>query len=240
MVDVNSVLEVVSKVVWTLLILGGIGLILWFALYWRKYNKHILILDQTAGGNLVREDKAKETYDGKNILCWQIRKEKVVVSCPPKEAVMIRNGKKFSILVRVQGDQYHWMNANEFKQDAEKSIGKYFVISEDAKRQLADQIKKAESERTTKMNQLIMQAIPLIMIGIVFIGAYFVWDVIGSKNADVAEALANTASQQAEIQKGITQSVALLNEVLQKNVTTVVINPTQNVDKVNQPAKVPN
>lgn len=219
MVDVNSLLSTLSTVMWFVaaaLVVGGVSYAIY---YFKKFNKDVLIFDQTSGGNIIRIDKAKETYDEKNILCWTIRKEKVVKETPPKEAVCIYKGKKFACLVRVQGDQYHWLNTNEFKLDAEKKIGKYFVISEDAKRQFADQIKKAESERSSKMSQLLMQIVPFIAIAILLIGGYFIYDVVGTKMAEMSESFAGAAGQMAEVSKQNAESLKIINGLLQNKTT---------------------
>lgn len=230
MVTTETVLQTLSTIMWVVIVLGIVGAILWFIFYWRKYNKQVLVLDQTSGGNIVREDKAKEFYDEKNVLCWKIRKEKTIMAHPPKDALMIKDGKKFAVLVRIQGDQYHWMNAAEFKQDAEAKLGKYFVIAEDAKRQLADQIKKAESEKSTKLNQLLTQMIPFIAIGILLIGGYFIYDVAGTKMTEMSENLASVSGQMAEVAKQNGESLKLINSMLNSSNTvgptpTVIVNP---------------
>lgn len=236
MVDVASVLNIVSKVIWVIVGLGTSALILWFVLYARKFNKKVLIYDSTAGGNLIRADKAREIYDDKNILCWRVRKEKITLPCPPKEAIGIEKGKKFAVLVRVQGDQYHWLNVNEFKLDAEKKVGKYFVIAEDAKRQLADQLKKAEQERSTKMSQMIQTLMPIAAIGILLIGAYFLYDSIGGHMTEMSEQFAAVAGQM--------EKAAQTNERALEKISSIVdsangISPGRDI-VVTPPRPVPN
>lgn len=244
MVDASSILGVASKVMWSLIAIIAVGLFAWFIWTMKKYNREIIIMDETAGGNLVRADKACEYKDDKGILCWKIKKEKIVMPCPPKGVISIKGGKKFAVLVRVQGDQYHWLNSSNFRLDAETELnkanpnlklGKYFVISEDAKRQLADQFKKAEHERTTKLNSFLQQAFPIVGIAIMLIGCYFIYDVVGTKLVEVATAQAGVAANLEKASSNINN--ALLRIEQQDNRSST--NPAQNV-VVTQPGKVPN
>lgn len=253
-VDVNGVMSVVSTIIWVLVAALFFGGILWYVLYWKKYNKIVLIRDETSGGNIIRQDKAREMYDEKNILVWKIRKEKITVPCPPKSAISIKGSFKFAELVRVQGDQYHWLNVSQLKEDAQDIMdtvgteiqtnsankgvfnkifaekttakvrtgqGRYFVIAEDAKRQLADQIKKAEQERTTKANALIQQLIPILGIGILLIGAYFIYDAVGSNMSEMADKFAGISGQNAIIAEQNSKLIEHVDRILSNSNATV-------------------
>lgn len=236
MVTLAGALELLSTIMWSLIGITITGAIVWFFVYWKKFNKDILILDEATGGDVVRNDKAKEEYSDKQIVGWRIRKEKVSMSCPPKEAVLNRNGKKFAILVRVQGDQYHWCDVSKFKVDAESKVGKYFVIAEDAKRQLADQLRKAEHERTTKMNQLLANIIPFIGIAIILMGAYFMYDAVGTHMNEMGDKFNAAASTMAEVSK---QNAIMLEEM--RTIQSGQIGPPPSEITVTIPEKkVPN
>lgn len=227
MVDVASVMNTVTTILWSVIAIVGVGLGFWAVYYLKSYKHTVLVFDQTAGGNIVRERKAKELKDEKNVPSWYVRGEKITMSSPPKEAIAIKKGKKFSVLVKIQADQYHWLNVAELKEDAVAKTGKYFVIAEDAKRQFADQIKKAEQERSTKLNQLLQQILPLAMIGILLIGAYFMWDTIGAKNVEVSENLAAVSGQLAKATEQNVASLKLIYDVLGNK--TAVNNPASNI-----------
>lgn len=245
MVDASSILGVASTIMWSLIVIAGVGLVAWFVWNMKKYNRTIVIMDETAGGNLVRNDKACEYKDEKGILCWKIKREKLVMPCPPKGAISVKGGKKFAVLVRVQGDQYHWLDVSNFRLDAETELnknnpssraGKYFVVSEDAKRQLADQFRKAEHERTTKLNSFLTQAFPIVGIAIMLIGCYFIYDVIGTKLTEVAGAQAAVAGNLEKAAASI--NAGLLRIEQQDNRTNS--NPAQNVVVTTPSKKVPN
>jgi hypothetical protein len=95
MVDIVAILEYAKTIMWSILAIAVVGGLAWFYFYYAKFNKLVCVRDETSGGNIVRDDKAKEFLDDKNVLCWKLLREKIVVSCPPKEAVSIKNGKKF-------------------------------------------------------------------------------------------------------------------------------------------------
>lgn len=235
MVDVAQIMGIVTTIIWVLVGLAIAGGILWYVFYWSKYNTAVIVRDETSGGNIIRDDTAREMYDDKNILVWKIRKEKITVPCPPKSAISIKKGKKFAELVRVQGDQYHWLDVSKFKENAERDAGEFFVIAEDAKRQLADQIQKAEQERLSKGNAMLQQIIPFIAIGILLIGAYFIYDAVGSNMSEMADKFGAISGQNAQIAEQNAKILASMENLVDKNNDNA--NPAQNIVI---PQKAPN
>lgn len=225
----NSVLNfdifgTLGIVMWSFIGLIIVGGIVWFVLYQRQFNKRIIVRDETTGATIVRFDVAREFYDKKkNILMWHIKREKVKISPPPKESVSVgHNGKKVCELVRVQSDQYHWLNTAEFKNDALKNSGKYFIIAEDAKRQLADQIAKAQEEKQTAMSTLLMNAIPIIMVAICMLFAYFIFDTVGERMAEVAESVSGVTGGLAEVSKQNTELVRITKEIILERESQII------------------
>lgn len=236
--DLASILATAKVIVWAIVILGSASLIIWWALVFRKYNRIVEIHDLTGQSSMIRTVKAREKMDDKNVLCWYLRKEKIMVPCPPKEAISIKGGKKYATLVRVRGDQYHWVDITAFTSDIDGqmgSVGKFFVIAEDAKRQLADQIKKAEQEKNTKLNDLINKVMPIMAIAILLIGAYFIYDVIATKNVEATEILAGAVSQMAKITENQNKLMDRQLDILNYRNNTVMIG-----QNINVPRPVPN
>lgn len=232
MVDVNGILNVVSNIIWVIVGLAVTGAIVWWAMVYRKYNRIVTIHDLTGQSSMIRERKAREIMDDKNVLCWYIKGEKITVPCPPKEAVSIRKGKKYALLVRVRGDQYHWVDVTAFTSRAEDpngGLGKFFVIAEDAKRQLADQIKKSEQEKQTKFNDLMNKVMPIVVIGILLIGAYFMYDSIGGHMTAMSEQFSGVTSQLSQVSAAqadlLEETKAILNEKYGSNVSRSVTTP---------------
>lgn len=219
MVNLALIMDTVTTVLYWAIGLIVAGLAIWWAVVYRKYNRFVAIHDLTGQSSMIREVKAREKFDDKNILCWYLKGEKIMVPCPPKEAISIKKGKKYATLVRVRGDQYHWLNITNFVSDIEGksgSVGKFFVISEDAKRQLADQIKKAEQEKTTKLNDLVNKIMPIAAIGVLLIGAYFIYDAVSANMSEMGDkftgavgAMEKIATQQALL---LEETNALLNQ----------------------------
>jgi len=201
-IDLAGLLSTAKVIVWAIVILGSASLAIWWALVYRKYNRLVTIHDLTGQSSMIRTVKAREKFDDKNVLCWYLKGEKIMVPCPPKEAISIKQGKKYATLVRVRGDQYHWVDITKFTSNIDGisgSVGKFFVIAEDAKRQLADQIKKAEQEKNTKLNDLINKIMPIAAIAVLLIGAYFIYDVIATKQVEATEIIAGAVGQMAKI-----------------------------------------
>jgi len=237
-ISIESVLATAKVVIWAVVILGTVSALIWWALVYRKYNRFVTIHDLTGQSSMIRDVKAREKFDDKNVLCWYLRGEKIMVPCPPKQAISIKQGKKYATLVRVRGDQYHWVDITKFTSDIDAingSVGKFFVIAEDAKRQLADQIKKAEQEKNTKLNDLVNKIMPIVAIAVLLIGAYFIYDVIASKNVEATEILAGAVSQMATITINQNQIMERQLDILNYRNSTVIAG--QNI-QVNRP--IPN
>ncbi len=224
--DVNTVLNWVSTIIWFVVGISVAGAVIWWALIFRKYNKLVVIHDLTGQSSMIREVKAREKFDDKNILCWYLKGENITVPCPPKEAISIKKGKKYATLVRVRGDQYHWVDITAFTSQVDGqsgSVGRFFVIAEDAKRQLADQIKKAEQEKQTKFNDLINKIMPIAAIGILLVGAYFIYDAVSANMAEMGDRFASAAGTMAEVSKNQAELMKYTEQILEQRNTSGLI-----------------
>lgn len=210
-------LGLASTLLWAIIVIGIVGLVLYYVWFSSKFNKVVYVRDEVSGGNVVRVRKAREYMDkDKNILMWDIRGE-AKVPCPPKEAIATTpKGKKICEIVRVQGDQYHWLNISSFKQDAMAQSGKYFVISEDAKRQFADQIQKAERERSTKLNQLLQQLAPILLFVVLIIGSYFIFDTVSTNMNEISKNVAGVTAPLAEVSRENREMIELAKDIIQE------------------------
>lgn len=210
----------ISTTIYSILGLAAIGGFLWFALYYRKFNIVVILRDLTNGKSVIKVDKGRVyESDGGYMKLMHDRGE---VPLPDPSVIDIKsNGQRFVEIVKHGSGTFnytavHFNNDKYLSGDALKKHD-FEMISNGSRQFHVAQMRRAEEMRKRGIGAMIAAAAPFIMIFILAIAGYLVYDSIGERMGVVADsnrAAMDSAAKITEQQAKITTS--LENIILNK------------------------
>ena len=207
-----------SWVIYTITLLIIFGGTIYYATYLRSFKIIVLVRDMTSGKSIVRMDKAREIIDKDGVCRWHLLKEKVKLDRPPHHYVDVTpKGKKFVECAKYADLTYKWAELSPKFADEQYTI--QHKLSEDDKQSYFNMYRRSMEERANTLEKLIQQFLPYIVIGIIFIGGFFIFNNIGEQTNKALAQVAGMQAQQLELQKSQETTMLLIRDILQNRAT---------------------
>jgi hypothetical protein len=209
-----------TTVTYIYIILGmfSIALLLWYLLWYRKFNKTVIVRELTGNGAmLIKFDKARSFIDSENTEKWQLWQEKgVIIPPPPADATEITTkGSKFAELYKLGDYKFVWVVDNHTPESIEALLeaedklkfqtGKISTeqtwkpISASAKMAWLNQTRKSIAMRGKGLAEKIAQLMPYVAIIIVLFVGYMMWDSQNQANIKITESVTSAVGQMSAV-----------------------------------------
>lgn len=199
---------------YTLIILGlGLFALLCFYYYKSTFKYKVVLRELTGNGSmLINYDIAKSVIDkDSNTETWKLWHEKVILTPPPSDAIEIdMKGRKFAELYKKGDYDFVWIVDNhttaslelemlkEAKKNGISSSNAWRPVSASSKFAWLNQTKKAQEMKGKGWMDILTQAMPYIMIMIVLVVGYLMWDSQNEANIETTKIMSTTMTRQQE------------------------------------------
>ncbi len=215
--DITGLFISASDILFYVFLFGMTAVISVIILFILSFKHHVRIREYGANGVMsIIDDRAKEVKDKDGNLVLKLRKKRVKIPMPPKEAVDINQKGKWVIEVyRLSSGVYQYCNTVQNEKDLKettKEINAFEPLTDTKKIFYLNQIAKAKKDEGLDKEKLFMTlgslAFVLILVGIVIFG----W-------ADFMEPVQQTAVQMYEIAQTQAEITRMLQEMIQNKQT---------------------
>lgn len=208
----------------------GVGILLFiaFIMYKRTFKYKVVLRELTGNGAmLINYDIAKSIIDPEsNTETWKLWNEKVTLTPPPSDAIEIDNkGRKFAELYKKGDYDFVWIVDNHTTASLEKEMmenaKKSGISSEKAWKPVSasskfawlNQTKKAQEMKGTSLLDMLTKAMPFVMLFIVLIVGYLMWDSMNQANVKMTVTLGDTLLKQ---QQSLDAQTVITQQLLDK------------------------
>lgn len=219
--------EILSTTIWTVLICGGVGAVLFFVLYLRKFNIQVILREHANGRTLVKVDKARIFIDNSNNRKLQLLKDRGVIPDVPQDVIDITsNGAKFLEIVKTADQQYVFakFNADGLLNDLKDKDKHFHLVSAGSRIATANQMLRGLEMKKNGLGQLLQTLAPIILIAIVGIVGYLMYESIGEKMASAMDSQAAVTAKQVELQSEMKQTAMVIRDIIQNRQTIMSLN----------------
>lgn len=192
--------QMVSILQWllVLVILGGLAFIVWTR---TQYKIHIRLREVTKDRKLIFDDMAR-IYDLDGVTHWKLQKTKLIVPVAPEEAIEInRKGRKVVEAYLVDGEI-------EYIKDATTSVKPFQPMTTKQRHIFMHQLKKAHERRTKTWKDVVVPITAIVGLVTIVVSLMIFY-------GDIAKPVLDMGQQQAAMQKEMTHTVEILQEIIQ-------------------------
>lgn len=223
MVTKEVVFEQITFYAWILVAALVIGGMLWYFMYYRKFNKIVWVRDESSAGNRLFVDKARVIVDKNKVEMWQTFKTKIKMSPPSAEAITLTNkGVQMAELLRYGKDNYKWICFH--KMPLENKEVKPTLLTTAQKQVLANQFRMAMEESNTSGNKLLEKAVPIVIIFVLLLFGYLHFDLYAKNSQRFADSNAGLIAQQKEISEQNARLIEAVRDIVQNRQVVEVEN----------------
>lgn len=206
MVNVAGVMSSVYTFVWILLILTIVGGIIALIIYILKYKHRVRIREIANNRIIIYDDKARDYKDKDGITYWKLLKKRDTLPLPQSEAIELTSkGKKCIEVYRTPTGEYVFIkdqvDLNEVKP--------FQPLTTNQRQILVNQYKKAYARRQKAWAEYVIPVASLGAIVLLVIMLMVFW-------GDLAQPLLDMGSKQMDIADKQTESVRMMQEIIQK------------------------
>lgn len=225
---------------YTLVILGLALLGLCGFYYYKSTFKYKVVLRELTGNGsmLINYDIAKSIIDkDSNTETWKLWHESVILTPPPSDAIEIDiKGRKFAELYKKGDYDFVWIVDNHTTESLEKkmleeaklngisSSNAWRPVSASSKFAWLNQTKKAQEMKGKGWMDILTQAMPYIMIMIVLVVGYLMWDSQNEANVKITndmttltDRIATTAERQIAISERLLDEINGVQTLVSQN-----------------------
>lgn len=199
---VNSGMDALTTVILWLLLLVGIGVIIFLVYYLMSFKHKVRLRKIVKGRVFIIDDRAKEVRkDG--AVWWKLLKTKIKQTAPPESAIEItKKGKLIAEGYLTNDDRIVWrsdvVKEDNFKEDLDEVDGDYRIFGSEERALYIQEMREAETYKKKNITDLIAAAAPYLAIIIILVCFLIFFNDVVQPVKELADSIQNSLNVQKE------------------------------------------